>query len=106
PSKRRQYEHVYKHIGNDILDIKVDYRSFTISQLMNYPTCFDINNYEFYYKDAPFLDANNIIDNFLDSEAVNVSNKLTVGRNKKSSSKVYESRNDAYKQAREINMAD
>src|SRR5699024_5714648 len=47
------------------------------------------------------------VPDFLYKEVTHKSrNKLTVGRNKKSSSKVSESRNDAYKQAREINMAD
>src|SRR5699024_5372836 len=42
------------------MQLGVDPSSHTLSQLMNYPTCEDISQYEFYYRDCPLFDAGEV----------------------------------------------
>src|SRR5699024_4219961 len=52
PIKPELYKSVSRYIV-DVMQLGVDPSSHTLSQLMNYPTCGDISQYEFYYRDCP-----------------------------------------------------
>src|SRR5699024_7151187 len=63
PIATEQYKPVSRYIASDeLIDITVDNASHTLSQLMNYPTCSEIEHYEFYYRDLNLLDVNSISD--------------------------------------------
>lgn len=59
PIQPEQYEPVARFIV-DLLHIDIDGCSYTLSQHMHYPTCADRSNYEFYYRDLPFFDVNDV----------------------------------------------
>ncbi|MFB4472726.1 phage/plasmid primase, P4 family [Oceanobacillus caeni] len=59
PIKPEQYEPIARFIVN-LLQINIDESSYKLSQHMHYPTCENRSNYEFYYRDEPFFDANDV----------------------------------------------
>lgn len=63
PIKAERYKQVTQYLVH-AMDLKVDHMSFTLSQLMNYPTCEDELQYEFYYRDLPLFDANDVPKDF------------------------------------------
>src|SRR5699024_7965666 len=64
PIKPELYKPVSRYIV-DIMQLGVDPSSHTLSQLMNYPTCEDISQYEFYYRDCPLFDAGEVSEDTL-----------------------------------------
>src|SRR5699024_4797593 len=64
PMKPELYKPMSRNIVN-IMQLGVDRSSHTLSQLMNYPTCEDISQYEFYYRDCPLFDAGEVSEDTL-----------------------------------------
>ncbi|PEP93142.1 VapE domain-containing protein, partial [Bacillus toyonensis] len=50
------YKEVTQYIVG-IFQVEIDETSYEFARHMHYPTCSDIDNYEFYYQDLPFFDA-------------------------------------------------
>ncbi|WP_430788400.1 DUF927 domain-containing protein [Virgibacillus flavescens] len=44
----------------ELIDLEIDERSYSITQVMHYPTCEKLANYEFYYRDEPLFNPRNI----------------------------------------------
>lgn len=63
PIEAKRYKQVTKYLVH-VMNLKVDNASFTLSQLMNYPTCEDVMQYEIYYRDLPLFDANDVPADF------------------------------------------
>lgn len=62
-----EYKIVAKYVVH-ILKLVVDPASFTLSQLMNYPTCEEIEQYEFYYRDLPLFNVEDVPKDFVQEE--------------------------------------
>ncbi|MGG1327416.1 phage/plasmid primase, P4 family [Bacillus tropicus] len=50
------YKEVTQYVVG-ILQVGIDESSYEFARHMHYPTCSDLNHYEFYYQDLPFFDA-------------------------------------------------